>query len=113
MEPSERIVRVITWIFIVFVVFAAVAIIAVITTSLKATVKARRPGTTWIVAQDIFSDGNYAFKAGESVVIEAIRPYPENPRYKYVVFSQQLQRWFTLSSKDLHRPPPHPPLNPR
>lgn len=54
------------------------------------------------IKRQVVVEGNQiAFEAGEQVNIENVTPNPQNPSYKYVVFSQRLQKRFQLSDADL------------
>lgn len=64
------------------------------------------PGRVRAMARDIIIDGTAAFSRGEQVKIEKIEPNLQRPEYKYVVFSQNLQKYFQLSDADLVLPPP-------
>lgn len=64
------------------------------------------PGQVRAMARDIIIDGTAAFSRGEQVKIEKIEPNLQRPEYKYVVFSQNLQKYFQLSDADLVMPPP-------
>lgn len=69
------------------------------------------PGQMYAVARDIIIDGTAAFSRGDHVKIEKIDPNLDRPEYKYVVFSQNLQKYFQLSDADLvlPQPPEMPP----
>lgn len=70
------------------------------------------PGQQYAVARDIVIDGTVAFNRGERVKIEKIDPNLQRPEFKYVVFSQNLQKHFQLSDADLVLPPaPEMPLS--
>lgn len=58
-------------------------------------------GTSAFVSRDIVIDNQYAFRYGERVVVETVTPNSQRPEYKYVVFSQQLQKRFQLSGSDI------------
>jgi len=58
-------------------------------------------GTSCIITHDIFVGGQLAFRAWETVIIEALSPNPQRPESKYVVFSQSLQKRFQLSDADI------------
>lgn len=54
------------------------------------------------VKRQIVVEGNQiAFEAGEQLEIEDIRSNPQRPEYKYVVFSNRLQKRFQLSDNDI------------
>ena len=57
--------------------------------------------TSCNVTHDIIIEGQVAFKAGETVVVEIVSPNLQRPEYKYVVTSKSLQRKFQLSDRDL------------
>ena len=55
-----------------------------------------------IISRQVVVEGDkVAFEAGELVAIERVQPNPQNPAYKYVVFSSRLQKWFQLSDNDI------------
>lgn len=54
-----------------------------------------------IKRQVVVEGSQVAFEAGEQVEIESIQPNPQNPSFKYVVFSKQLQKRFQLSDNDI------------
>jgi hypothetical protein len=53
------------------------------------------------VTHDILINNQIAFKAGETVAIEAVSPNEQRPEYKYVVTSSTLGTKFELSDADL------------
>jgi ribosomal protein L37AE/L43A len=59
--------------------------------------------TNGTVKYDVVIDGVVAFNAGEQLVISAISPDPNRPEYCYVVTSNNLQKQFRLSDKELQR----------
>jgi len=58
-------------------------------------------GTYAKVTHDILVNNQVAFKAGETVGIEAVSPNEQRPEYKYVVTSSTLGTKFELSDADL------------
>ena len=54
-----------------------------------------------IKRQVIVEGDQIAFEAGEQVAIEDVQPNPQNPAFKYVVFSNKLQKRFQLSDNDI------------
>lgn len=62
-----------------------------------------KPGDKCIINDTVKIRGLVAFKKGESVSVKQVQPDPDRPEYKYVVFSQGLQREFKLSKKHLSR----------
>ena len=59
------------------------------------------PGQVCFVREDIVFNDQIAFHKGDRVRVEKIDPNPQNPVYKYVVFSNDMQRSFELRDKDL------------
>lgn len=59
--------------------------------------------TNGTVKYDVVIDGVVAFNAGEQLVISAISPDPNRPEYCYVVTSNNLQKQFRLSDRELQR----------
>jgi hypothetical protein len=53
------------------------------------------------ITHDIVVEGQVAFKAGETVIVEGVSPNPQRPEYMYVVTSSTLNRKFQLSDQDL------------
>jgi len=49
----------------------------------------------------VVEGGQVAFEAGEQVTVESVQPNPQNPAYKYVVFSSRLQKRYQLSDDDI------------
>ena len=58
-------------------------------------------GISCNITHDINVGGQVAFREGEIVIVEDVSPNRERPEYKYVVTSQNLQRKFQLSDRDL------------
>ena len=63
-----------------------------------------KPGDTVRVSHDIVVGNQVAFRSSEQVVVESISPNTQRPEYKYVVFSQRLQKKFQLSDNDIGLP---------
>lgn len=63
-------------------------------------------GASAKVTHDIVIDNQVAFKAGETVMVEAVSPNEQRPEYKYVVTSPGLGKKFSLSDADLSELPP-------
>lgn len=59
------------------------------------------PGQAVLVRSQIIVDNQVAFASGERVVVEAIKPNPTRPQYKYVVYSKSLRKRFQLSDQDV------------
>ena len=55
------------------------------------------------IKYDVVIDGVVAFNAGEQLVVSAISPDPIRPEYCYVVTSNNLQKQFRLSDRELQR----------
>ena len=53
------------------------------------------------MTRDVVVGGEVAFRAGDWVVVEAEKPDPQRPEYKYVVLSLALKQRFLLSDADL------------
>lgn len=69
------------------------------------------------IKRQVIVEGNQvAFEAGALVTIESIQPNPQNPAFKYVVFSSRLQKRFQLSDNDIElireQQQPYPPQVP-
>src|SRR5450759_1002211 len=54
-----------------------------------------------IKRQVVVENNQVAFEAGEQVEIESVQPNPQNPVYKYIVYSSRLQKRFQLSDDDV------------
>lgn len=63
-------------------------------------------GASAKVTHDIVIDNQVAFKAGETVMVEAVSPNEQRHEYKYVVTSPVLGKKFSLSDADLSELPP-------
>ena len=59
-----------------------------------------REGGNYRITRDIIIRGVPAFVKGETVLIEKIEPNKERPAYKFVVFSQRLQKRFQFCDAD-------------
>jgi len=75
------------------------------------------------IKRQVLVEGNkIAFEAGEQVEIESTQPNPQNPIYKYIIYSNRLQKRFQLSDDDVELihdqqsqqsyPPEVPPTQP-
>lgn len=75
------------------------------------------------IKRQVLVEGNQiAFEAGEQVEIESTQPNPQNPIYKYIIYSNRLQKRFQLSDDDVELiqdqqsqqscPPEVPPTQP-
>ena len=58
-------------------------------------------GSSGTITHDIQIEDQLAFGAGEQVQIEAVSPDPNQPEFKYVVFSKNLNKRFRLSDTDI------------
>lgn len=63
-----------------------------------------RPGDLCSIKKSIRINGELAFRKGERVRIERISPNPERPEYRYVVYSEILQKLLELSERNLWQP---------
>lgn len=69
------------------------------------------------IKRQVLVEGNQiAFEAGEQVEIESTQPNPQNPIYKYIIYSNRLQKRFQLSDDDvelgIEQAPVVPPASP-
>jgi hypothetical protein len=67
------------------------------------------PGDKCEILRDISVGEQLAFQKGEEVTVEKVVPNPQKPRYKYVVHSSRLQKYFQLSDDALIDVPHIPP----
>ena len=58
-------------------------------------------GTSCVLTHDVVIQGQVAFRTGETVIVEEVAPNPQQPEFKYVVFSRSLQKRFQLSDRDV------------
>lgn len=58
-------------------------------------------GGSYKITSDIVIGDQVAFRAGETVAVEAISPNPQKPEYQYVVLSPSLNQRFQLRDVDL------------
>lgn len=59
------------------------------------------PPESGVISRDVEIGGRLAFHRGDRVIIEAVSPDPQRPRYKYVVASETIGKKFRLSDDDI------------
>ena len=67
-------------------------------------------GGTAFITQDVTIDGQPAFTRGERVAIRNIKPHPENPDFKYVVYSGTANKMFLLNDDAISPGTQEPPM---
>lgn len=58
-------------------------------------------GDVVTVAADVMVNGVPAFARGEQVTVQQVAPNPQQPDYKYTVYSARLSQWYQLRDADI------------
>lgn len=68
-----------------------------------------QPGQKFVARQDVYSGNQIAFVAGEPMILWREEPLSVTPGYRYVVYSTRLQKYVSLSDREIapfHEVPP-------
>lgn len=68
-----------------------------------------QPGQKFVARQGVYSGNQIAFVAGEPMILWREEPLPVTPGYRYVVYSTRLQKYVSLSDREIapfHEVPP-------
>jgi hypothetical protein len=60
-----------------------------------------QPGAKFVARQDVCFGNQIAFVAGEPMTLWKVEPYPVTPGHKYVVYSPRLEKYISLSDREI------------